>query len=308
MAKYVANRFLQLILILFIANSLTFLLPRLVSGDAVYQQDGGFDQPLVKQYLTYWQDLAHFNFGTSRGDDYGEPVMKRILNALPWTLGFMTVATILSFILGSLLGAALGWPDSPKFLQALIPFLMTFSAVPFYYVALGLIWIFAIDLRWFPPGGGIDPLVIVGTNWKTALSIVQHTLLPAITLMIWAIGTWSLTMRASMVIIQGEDYLNFGRAKGLPEWIVFLKYGARNALLVQITALSIQLGTIIGGSVLLETMFNYPGIGTMMFNAINAKDYPMINGCIFFLILCAGVALFLVDCIYPLVDPRIQYN
>jgi peptide/nickel transport system permease protein len=306
-AKYALNRFLQLILILFIANSLTFLLPRVASGEVLYQTEGGFNQPLVRQYFNYWQDLSHLDFGHARGE-WSENVLDNILDALPWTLGFMTTATFLSFLLGTLVGAVLGWPNSPKFLQVVIPVLMSFSAVPFYYFALGVIWVFAIELRWFPAGGGFDPIIILGRNWETALSILQHAILPSLALMFWAIGTWSLTMRASMVIILSEDYLTFGRAKGLPEWVIFFKYGIRNALLPQVTNLSIQLGTIIGGSVLLETMFSYPGLGTLTFDAINSHNYPMINGCIFFLILCASVALYIVDIVYPLVDPRIKYS
>jgi peptide/nickel transport system permease protein len=331
MITYIAKRFLQFLIIIFVANSLTFLLPRLVPGDPVsqaitmkaaaagkqnvdiqawakeYKARFGLDQPLWRQYLNYWRDVVRFDFGYSL-TDYPATVMSKIRGALPWTLGFMLLATILAFVAGTAIGALMGWPSAPRFLQALAPILMFFSTVPFYLFGLALIWIFAVELRVLPSGGGFDATKILRWDLATALNIAEHAILPSSALVLWGLGSWSLSMRAMMVSVLGEDYITFAQAKGLSDRVVFARYGVRNALLPQITALALSLGLIIGSGVLIETIFNYPGIGSLTFAAIGSRDYFVINGTIFIMVLCAAVALLVVDLIYPIIDPRIRYQ
>ena len=143
---------------------------------------------------------------------------------------------------------------------------------------------------------------------KTLVNIVQHAILPASALVLFGIGSWALSMRATMVTVLGEDYITFAQAKGLPERLVFLRYGVRNALLPQVTGLAISFGLILGSGVLIESIFNYPGIGNLIYSAINSKDYFVINGTVSIMVLCASTALLIVDLIYPLIDPRIRYG
>jgi peptide/nickel transport system permease protein len=330
MLKYIVQRFFQFLLIIFIANSLTFLLPRVIPGDpiqealtvkaaaagranvdiqawvATYNAKFGLDQPLWKQYLNYWYDLARLDFGFSLYD-YPATVISKIQAAIPWTLGFMSVAIVLAFLVGSSLGALLAWPNSPRWIQGMVPFLMVISAIPFYLFGLALIWVFGIVLRILPTGGAYDPILILRWDWKTAINIIQHAILPALALVLFGIGSWALSMRATMISILGEDYITFAQAKGLPDSNIFLRYGVRNALLPQVTGLAISIGLILGSGVLIESIFNYPGIGNLIFAAINTKDYFVINGTVAIMVLCAASALLIVDIIYPLIDPRIRF-
>lgn len=331
MLRYIGQRLLQYLLIIFIANSLTFLLPRIIPGDpirealqvkaaaagrqnidiqawvATYNEKFGFNQPIWTQYFNYWRDILRLDFGYSLFD-YPATVMSKISAAIPWTLGFMTVAIIIAFIVGTLLGALLGWPNSPQFLQSLIPVLMVISAIPFYLFGLALIYIFGVELRILPTGGGYDPTLIMRWDLKTIANLVQHAILPALALVLYGIGSWALGMRATMVTVLGEDYITFAHAKGLPDREVFTRYGVRNALLPQVTGLAISFGLILGSGVLIESIFNYPGIGSLIFAAINSKDYFVINGTVAIMVFTASTALLIVDILYPLIDPRIRFG
>ena len=331
MLRYIGQRFLQFFLIIFIANSLTFLLPRIIPGDPIQEQlqvkaaaagtqnvdiqawvkkyntKFGLDQPLWRQYLNYWGDMLRLDFGYSLYD-YPATVISKISAAIPWTIGFMVVATLFAFIVGSTLGAVLAWPNSPRFMQSIVPLLMVISAIPFYLFGMALIWIFGVQLRILPTGGGHDPTLILRWDWKTVGNIAQHAILPALALVLFGIGSWALSMRATMVTVLGEDYITFAQAKGLPDSNVFMRYGVRNALLPQITGLAIAFGLILGSGVIIESIFNYPGIGNLIFAAISQKDYFVINGTVAMMVLCASTALLIVDLIYPLIDPRIRYG
>jgi len=331
MLRYIGQRILQYLLIIFIANSLTFLLPRIIPGDpirealqvkaaaagrqnvdiqawvATYNEKFGFNQPIWTQYFNYWRDILRLDFGYSLFD-YPATVMSKIKAAIPWTLGFMSVAIIVAFIVGTILGALLGWPNSPQFLQSLIPLLMVISAIPFYLFGLALIYIFGVELRILPTGGGYDPTLIMRWDLKTVGNLIQHAILPALALVLYGIGSWALGMRATMVTVLGEDYITFAHAKGLPDREVFTRYGVRNALLPQVTGLAISFGLILGSGVLIESIFNYPGIGSLIFAAINSKDYFVINGTVAIMVFTASTALLIVDILYPLIDPRIRFG
>jgi peptide/nickel transport system permease protein len=328
---YLAKRTFQLLLIVFVATTINFAVPRLIPGDPVeaafqrkmattgnvsadveavakeYRAKFGLDKPLWVQYLNYWNDLFHFNLGVSLVD-FPQTVSSKIAASLPWTVGLLAVATILSFTLGSLLGALLAWPRSPGFIRVLVPGLMIISSVPFFLLGVILIFFFVVIIPIFPPGGGFDPLAVRGFNLSTAIDIAYHALLPAISLVLGAAGFWALGMRSLMVSVLGEDYINFAEANGLPPRRIFLWYGMRNALLPQVTSLAIALGSIVSGTVLVEAIFNYPGLGGLLYAAITNKDYFVIQGLVTILILTLAAALFIVDVLYPLVDPRIRYR
>jgi peptide/nickel transport system permease protein len=235
-------------------------------------------------------------------------VISKVRSALPWTLGLLGMSTLIDFSLGTLLGALGAWPRTPRFIRAALPPFMLLSAVPFFLLGIMLISIFAVELRVFPPAGGFDPILIVRFNLPTILDILYHAILPALSLVLGGIGAWALGMRAMMVSTLGEDYITFAEAKGLSARRVFFWYGMRNALLPQVTRLAVALGSILSGAVLVEAIFSYPGLGGLLVGAISGKDYFVIQGIVLMLILALALALFVVDLIYPLIDPRIRYS
>ncbi|MEZ4867261.1 MAG: ABC transporter permease [Caldilineaceae bacterium] len=328
--SYFLQRTLQLLLIVFIAVTINFILPRLIPGDPIeaalstkiavsgnvsvdvqkvaeaYRAKFGLDKPLWQQYLNYWNDILHFEFGVSLVN-FPETVISKIRSALPWTLGLLTVATVIAFSLGSLVGALLAWPRTPIIFHILVSPFMLLSTIPFFLLGIILLSIFAVELSILPAGGGFSPTLIRGPNLATALDIIDHSILPALSLVLGGIGAWALGMRALMISVLGEDYVAFAEAKGLPASRIFLWYSMRNALLPQVTQLALVLGSVFGGTVLVEAIFSYPGVGTLLFSAIAGKDYFVIQGIVLMLILALALALFIIDLIYPLLDPRIRY-
>jgi peptide/nickel transport system permease protein len=329
--EYVVKRVLQLLLIVFIAVTINFGIPRLIPGDpvesalqtklamtgnanvdiqavaAAYRAKFGLDKPVWQQYLSYWGSIFSRDLGVSLVD-FPQPVVEKIQSAVPWTLGLLTVSTIISFFVGSILGALIAWPRSPRFLHFLVPPFMLLSSVPFFLLGIILLFTFSVIVPWFPPGGGFDPVSILRADLPTMADILYHAILPALALVLGSIGFWGLGMRAMMVSVLGEDYITFAESRGLPPQRVFLWYGMRNALLPQVTSLAISLGSILSGAVLVEVIFNYPGLGGILFLAISGKDYFVIQGIVLMLILALALSLFVVDLIYPLLDPRIRYQ
>jgi peptide/nickel transport system permease protein len=328
---YVVKRTLQLLLIVFIAVTVNFGIPRLIPGDpveaalqtkmamtgnanvdvqavaAAYRAKFGLDKPVWQQYLNYWVSIFTRDLGVSLVD-FPQPVTEKIESAVPWTLGLLTVSTIISFFVGSILGALIAWPRAPRILHFLIPPFMLLSSVPFFLLGIVLLFTFSVVVPWFPPGGGSDPVSILRADLATVGDILYHAVLPALALVLGSIGFWGLGMRAMMVSVLGEDHITFAESKGLPPQRVFLWYGMRNALLPQVTSLAISLGSILSGAVLVEVIFGYPGLGGILFRAISGKDYFVIQGIVLMLILALALSLFVVDMIYPLIDPRIRYH
>jgi len=327
--KYLATRVGQLLLIVFIAVSVNFAIPRLLPGDpvqtalarlqagggaqsidiqkvaATYRQKYGLDADWFTQYLNYWRDLLHFDLGVSFAN-FPETVLTKIGNALPWSVGLLTVATLISFSLGSLLGARLAWPTRGRVIKTSVPLLMVLSSIPFYLLAIILVYFFAVVLRILPPAGGVDTTRIWRFDGPTIVDVLRHALLPCLSIVLGNIGFWALGMRSQMVSVLGEDYITFAEAKGLSPQRIFMRYGMRNAMLSQITALALSLGAVVSGAVLVEVVFNYPGLGTLLYVAIRGQDYFVIQGVVLMLIVSLAVLLFAVDLIYPLLDPRIR--
>jgi peptide/nickel transport system permease protein len=183
---------------------------------------------------------------------------------------------------------------------------MVLSAMPYYLLALVLISIFAIALRIFPPAGGYSPTLVLGLNMKSVLDVAHHAILPSLSIVLGAIGFWTIGMRALMVGTLGEDYIVYAESKGLKPRRVFLRYGLRNSLLPQVTALAIVLGTVVSGAVLVEAIFAYPGLGGLLVASITGGDIFVINGIVTILIITLGIAVFAIDLLLPVLDPRIR--
>jgi peptide/nickel transport system permease protein len=329
---YLLKRIGMFVLIIWLASTVNFFLPRLGGGDPIrtqleaqaamggnsqvgmadmiaeYDHRYGLDKPLIVQYLTYLGDTARLDFNFSMSA-YPTKVIDIIGRALPWTIVLLTVTTLLAWTLGTLLGAVLTHSKGPgtRILKFLLAPIMTMSAIPFFLLGLLLIYVFGFQLRWFPLAGGYDQGLLPALDPKIVANMAYHSILPALSIILASIGFWTLGMRGVMVSTQGEDYLTFAEAKGLRGRTIFLRYAIRNSLLPQMTALALALGGIVSGAVLVEVIFQYPGMGSLLYQSIRASDYYMIQGIVFIIIVAIGFATLILDLIYPLVDPRITY-
>jgi peptide/nickel transport system permease protein len=272
-----------------------------------YQREFGLDQPLWRQYLTYLSNVARLDFGYSIAN-YPRTVVGILANALPWTIGLLVTTTVIGFVLGSLAGALMAWPRSPGFIQYLFPPLLTLSAIPFFLLGLVLLYLFAFKARWFPLSGGYQAGTFPEFSAGFILDVVEHSFLPALSILLASLGFWALGMRGMMVTVEGEDYMTFAEATGLKARTLFFTYAVRNALLPQTTSLGLALGHVLSGALLVEVIFSYPGIGTILYHAIRNFDYFLIQGIVFTIVVSVTLATLVLDLIYPLLDPRITYH
>jgi peptide/nickel transport system permease protein len=328
---YVLKRLGMVLVLIWVAATLNFVGPRLTGKDPVktrllkqaavggyvqqgmdemakeYERKFGLDKPVWEQYVTYVGDMSRLNFGPSIAN-YPRTVNEILADALPWTIALLGTTTAIAFLLGTFLGAVLAWPKSPRFLQYLLPPLLTLSAVPYYLLGLVLLYVLAFRLPLFPSFGGYTPGTLPAISFGFLADAISHAALPALSIILAALGFWALGMRAMMVTMQGEDSMIFAEAKGLKNRTLFLRYAVRNALLPQATALALALGEILSGAVLVEVVFGYPGIGSVLYNAIKDFDYYLIQGIVFTIVVSIGVATLLFDLAYPLLDPRVRYG
>jgi peptide/nickel transport system permease protein len=272
-----------------------------------YDRRFGLDRPLWTQYLSFLRDAARLDFNYSIAN-YPRTVNSMIAEALPWTVALLGTTTMVSFALGTFLGALLGWPRAPRWMRWLMPPLWALHAIPFFLLGLILIYLFAFRFPVLPMFGGYSAGAFPAFTGPFVLDLLRHAILPALSIVLVATGGWALSMRGMMVTTQGEDYVIFAEAKGLRSLTIFLRYCVRNALLPQATGLALALGQIVSGAVLVEVIFGYPGIGTVLFQAIRENDHFLIQGIVFIVIIALGLATLILDAIYPLLDPRITYR
>src|SRR6195256_435129 len=330
---YLAKRLLLFLIVVWVSATINFVLPRLSGGNAIrdtlmrqaasggyvqsnidqmvaeYDKDFGLDKPLLEQYVIYIWNISHLDFGFSMAS-YPMRVSTLMAGALPWTLALLGLSTAIAFILGNFFGALLAWPKTPRFLvNVLLPPFLTLSAVPYYMLGLVLLWLFAFQVKWFPIFGAYTPGTIPDWGdfefWK---DVGWHMILPALSIVLSALGFWALGMRAMMVTVQSDDFVQFAEAKGLKGKTLFFRYAGRNALLPQVTALGLTIGHILSGALLVEIVFSYPGIGNVLYRSIRAYDYFAIEGIVFGVIVSITVATLIFDMIYPKIDPRISYS
>lgn len=330
--EYFVKRVLQFFAIAFLAATINFFFPRMSGQDPIqqklmqlqaqgvnvasedvkglvetYNRKFGLDQPLWRQYLTYLGDMARLDFGVSISD-YPATVLSMLWRALPWTVGLLLTATLISFAIGTFIGALLAWDKAPFFLRAIFPAFFTFSAVPFYLMGIVLLYIFAFKFPLFPLFGGFGTQAVPQLTVRFAMDVLHHSFLPALSIVLAQVGFWAMGMRSMMVTIQGEDYMLQAEAKGLINRRIFYRYAMRNAILPQITGLALSLGTIISGAILVEVVFSYPGVGTVLLKAVRGFDWFVIQGIVFLIIISVAFTMLVIDLIYPLLDPRINYR
>ena len=311
------------VLTLWAAVTLNFLLPRMMPGNPALAMMSKFHgrlsgqalkslevlfgvnshQSLLSQYVHYLGQVVTGNFGTSLFF-YPQPVSQVVRGAIPWTLGLVGVTTILAFALGTGLGIVTAWRRGSRLDSILPPVFVITSAIPYFWVGMMFILIFGIRLKWLPYTFGYDPTVSPGASAAFIGNVLEHAVLPALALLLTTIGTWILTMRNTMVSVLAEDYVRMARAKGLPGRRIMYDYAARNAILPNLTGFAMSLGFVVGGAILIEYVFDYPGVGYMLLQAVENEDYPLMQALFLLITVAVLVAILLSDIATALLDPR----
>lgn len=328
--EYFIRRFLLFLLTIWLGATILFILPRLAPGDPIlamvarmrqagtsirdsaaiisaWRERFGLDDPVGIQYLRYMGNLAKGDMGYSI-TYFPATVGELIGRALPWTIALLTTATLISFILGTTIGALLGWRGTPAWLKNILPLSMVFTSIPAFMLSILLIYIFGFALSWLPVQGGYGRGIEVGFTWDFIWDAIQHSILPALSIIVVSMGFVALGMRGMMITVANEDYLVLAKIKGLTSNWIFWRYAVRNSILPQVTALALSLGSIVAGATIVETIFNYPGMGHLMYEAIRSQDYSLIGGIGFLMIATTAISVFILDLTYPLIDPRITYK
>src|ERR1700760_1263546 len=307
-----------------VAITLNFFIPRAVPGNpvaiilskfpglspqaykALGQMIGGnlSKGSLWSQYVTYLNDIFHFNFGTDLAN-FPTPVSTILDQAIPWTLILVGPATVIAFVLGTLLGIMAGWRHG-GWLDRLLPVLMFFQAAPYFFVALILVYFLAVQHQVLPSGQGFDAStgVVPGWTWGFISNAVQHAILPAFTIVLTSVAGWMLQMRNVMITTIGEDYVVAAQAKGLSQARIIYTYAARNAFLPQLQGFGLALGFVVSGALVMEIVFSYPGIGLNLVQAVQAKDFPLMQAIFLVITFAVLVANLVVDLIIVFFDPR----
>ncbi len=326
--RHVIRRILFYICAVWVAVTLDFFIPRLAPGDPVAAIVGKMSQkgyvtpamqqtlsatfglntndPLWVQYFKYLGNLLHGNLGNSI-QYFPTPVAQIIGQDIGWSIMLGGVAVVISFFIGCLFGMIAAWKRDTLLDTVLSPVMNFLSAIPYFWLALLTLYIFSYLLNWFPLSGGYDSADIdPGWTFDFVSSVIQHTFLPALTLIISSLAGWMLTMRNSMITTLSEDYVLMAKAKGLRGAHVMFWYAARNAVLPNITGFAIAIGAIVGGQLLTEMVFSYPGIGYALLQAVNQQDYAMIQSVFLIITLAVLGANFLADMLYTFLDPRVR--
>lgn len=304
------------------ALTLNFVLPRLAPGgpintilgpDAVETMseaeiaavlaDYGLDQPVWQQYLAYLAGIFRGDFGLSVA--LGMPAWDALIQRLPWTLLLMGCALILSTIFGVLLGVLAARHRGGAGDVSIVGLVLFVGALPPFWLAMMLIILFSTTLGWLPSFGAYQLGVPAG-SWEWYLGVLQRMILPVASLALVQGASILLVARSAMVMTLDQDYIAFARARGVPERRVFLKHAFRNALLPIYTNVMIGLGGLVGGALVIETVFSWPGLGSLVVLGVNARDYNLLQSVFLLTTFCVIAANFLTDLLYPLIDPRTE--
>ena len=321
--RFVLRRAGFFLLTLWAALTLNFFLPRMMPGNPAISMVAKFrgrisaqglisletifgvntHESLLSQYWHYLGDMATGNFGTSLFF-FPSPVGQVVRTAIPWTLGLVGVTTILAFLLGTGVGIVGAWWRGGLVDSVAPPLMVIASAIPYFWVGMMFILIFGLKLQWLPWSGGMDLTETPAWTGDFIGNVLEHAVLPSLALLITTIGTWTLTMRNNMVTTLAEDYVRMARAKGLPPQRIMLDYAARNAILPNLTGFAMSLGFVVGGAILIEYVFNYPGVGYMLLQAVQNEDYPLMQALFLLITVAVLVAILLADIATAIFDPR----
>ena len=319
--RFLFNRAAFYLFTLWAAVTINFFLPRMMRGDAVDQYLArnrnvspeaadalrallglDTDKTLLQQYGDYLALLLRGDLGISLLHGM-RPVTEVIAAALPWTVGLVGFATVVSFAIGTIGGAIVGWRRGSR-LDALVPITTFLSTIPYFWLGLLAIAVFSVNLGWFPIGKAYG--VGMSPEWSLEFvgQVIHHGALPAITIVVASLGGWTLGMRNMMLTVLDEDYIMVAQAKGMPNDRVLWRYAARNAVLPQIQSFALSIGFIVGGTIVMEMVFSYPGVGKLLLDATNAKDYALMQGVFLVITLSVLIANLLADLAYAFLDPR----
>jgi peptide/nickel transport system permease protein len=321
--RFVARRLGFFVITLWAAVTLNFLIPRLMPGNAAIAMMARFKgrlnpqalhaleiafgvnahQSIGRAYLIYLGNIARGHFGTSL-TFFPDTVAHQVLQALPWTLALVGVTTIMAFVLGTFIGLVSAWKRGTALDGALPPLFVITSAFPYFWLALLAIWLFSIKLGWFPASGGYEVTTTVGWNWAFVSDAFNHSVLPAVTILVTAVGGWILTMRNNTITVLTEDYVRMARAKGLSSSRIMWTYVGRNAILPNLVGFAMSLGFVVGGAILVEFVFNYPGVGWMFLWAVENQDYPLMQALFLLITVAVLLAILAADVATAFLDPR----
>ncbi|WP_345784180.1 ABC transporter permease [Paenibacillus lacisoli] len=324
--KYVTKKLLWYLLTLVIAIGLNFMLPRMIEGNPVsiivskmtqgmtdsdtikrvyetFIQEFGIDQPLYMQFLIYVKNLFTGNLGTSFGL-YPKQVTDILASAVPWTIALQLPAILVGWLLGNILGAVAAYKKG-VFDKVIFPVALFINSIPFFTLAIIMLYVFALTLHWFPLSGGYDFQMVPQLSLDFIWSVIRHHMLPFFSIVLVTIGGQAIGMREMSIYELNSDYVLYSKLLGIRDSRI-AGYVFRNAMLPQITGLALSIGTMVGGSLICEIVFSYPGIGTWLFTAIRQLDYPLISGCTLLIAMSVLLANFTIDLVYGLIDPRIK--
>ncbi|HEY1012815.1 MAG TPA: ABC transporter permease [Herpetosiphonaceae bacterium] len=324
--RYVLRRIGFYLVAAWASLTLNFIIPRLMPGDpasAIFarfkgqlQPDqiqsmreafGFTDAPLLEQYVSYLSHAVRGDFGTSISA-FPASVTSVIGSGLVWTLLMGMTALIISFALGSLLGMVSAWRRGGLLDNVFPPLLIFIGSFPFFWLAMVALYFLGFKAGWFPLRHAYSDTIRPGFNFTFLQSVFSHLVLPACSIILVSIGGWVLGMRNTMINVLGEDYITFASAKGLTPRRVMFQYAARNALLPNMTAFGMALGFVLGGQIIVETVFSYPGLGYLLIRAVSNLDYPLMQGIFLMITLAVLGANLIVDLLYVRMDPRVRAN
>jgi peptide/nickel transport system permease protein len=320
---FLVRRLVFYLVAAWVALTLNFFIPRAMPGSVVQDIMSKFPnlQPsaykaleamlgvghpgsLWHQYVSYLDDVVHFNFGTDVVQ-YPAQVSTLLAQTIPWTLTLVGTATVIAFFTGTALGIVAGWRHG-GWLDRALPPLMFLQAVPYFFLALVLLELLAVTFHVFPLGQGYGNGLIPGWHWGFIGSAIYHSILPAFTIVITSVAGWMLQMRNVMITTIGEDYVLAAQAKGLSSRRVVYTYAARNALLPQLQGFGLAIGFVVTGALIMEIVFSYPGIGLLLLDAVSSNDYPLMQAIFLVITFAVLLANLIVDLVMVLADPRVR--
>lgn len=325
---YVGKRLAQFVLVIFIGINIAFFVTHMTPIDPIEQTISvatsfgstspeaiemlrqslrelyGLEGTLWEQYLSFWRRVLVADFGPSLSA-FPAPVSSLIWNALPWTVALLLVATVIAWVVGNLLGGLAGYYRDSRLLRLAGVIAMAFHPIPYYIVAFVLLILFGYLWPILPITGGYRMNMARGFNLEFILSVLQHAILPAMSLVLVGVGGWFMGMRALVSNIVTEDYVTYAEYGGVDRNRILTSYVMRNALAPQVTGLAMSLGAIFNGAIITEQVFGYPGIGTLLVDAVHAGDYSLVLGVTTVSIVAVSIAVLLIDLLYPLIDPRV---
>ncbi|QNE46184.1 ABC transporter permease [Glaciihabitans sp. INWT7] len=324
--RFVLRRFGFYLIAFWASLTLNFLLPRLMPGDPVGRMFAqlagqlrpdqlqalrrlfGLDnQPVLLQYVRYIGDVFTGQLGISISR-FPTPVSDVIGSEIGWTILLGATALVIAAILGTVLGVVAAWRRGGLVDSVLPPTLLFIGSFPYFWLAMGALYLFGSILNWFPTSHSFSAGSVPSLSGSFVWDVLAHLVLPALTIVIVSVGGWMLGMRNTMIATTAEDYITMAEAKGLRSGRIMYRYAARNALLPTITSFGMSFGFIVGGALLTEVVFAYPGVGFQLFSAVQSLDYPLMQGIFLTITAAVLIANFLVDVVYVFLDPRVRVN